>query len=158
MLFRSEQFLANFDGLNIPVITTRSDAPSLEDLHGLLEGKVTVVVGHSGVGKSTLVNALVPSADRATGVVNFAQGAIGAIAALIYSQEFALKHRPLLLGLIVSIAVSVVLSFFYGFVMAPPRTPRRRGQGHRVPRVRPVHPRLLRMAVDRPGHGAQVAH
>ena len=95
---------------------------------------------------------------RATGVVNFAQGAIGAIAALIYSQEFALKHRPLLLGLIVSIAVSVVLSFFYGFVMAPPRTPRRRGQGHRVPRVRPVHPRLLRMAVDRPGHGAQVAH
>ena len=56
---------------------------------------------------------------RATGVVNFAQGAIGAIAALIYSQEFALKHRPLLLGLVISIAVSVVLSFFYGFVMAP---------------------------------------
>ena len=31
---------------------------------------MSVLVGHSGVGKSTLINALVPSADRATGVVS----------------------------------------------------------------------------------------
>jgi ribosome biogenesis GTPase len=35
----------------------------------LLTGKVTVLLGHSGVGKSTLVNRLVPEADRATGEV-----------------------------------------------------------------------------------------
>ena len=35
----------------------------------LLAGKVTVLLGHSGVGKSTLVNRLVPDADRATGDV-----------------------------------------------------------------------------------------
>ena len=68
------EFLANFSSLNIPVIQTRSDEPKLNELHKLLAGHVTVTVGHSGVGKSTLVNALAPHADRATGVVNEVTG------------------------------------------------------------------------------------
>jgi ribosome biogenesis GTPase / thiamine phosphate phosphatase len=39
-----------------------------------LKDRTSVLVGHSGVGKSTLVNALVPGADRATGVVNEVTG------------------------------------------------------------------------------------
>ncbi len=35
---------------------------------------MSVLVGHSGVGKSTLVNGLVPGADRATGRVNDVTG------------------------------------------------------------------------------------
>ena len=67
-------FLANFASLNIPVIQTRSDEPKLDELHNLLAGHVTVTVGHSGVGKSTLVNALAPHAERATGHVNEVTG------------------------------------------------------------------------------------
>lgn len=68
------EFLSNFAGLSFPVVKTRSDDFDLERLHELLAGEVTVLVGHSGVGKSTLVNAIAPSANRAVGVVNDVTG------------------------------------------------------------------------------------
>jgi len=42
----------------------------LADVRERLAGLVSVMVGHSGVGKSTLVNRLVPDADRAVGAVS----------------------------------------------------------------------------------------
>jgi ribosome biogenesis GTPase len=42
----------------------------LDPLREQLVDRVTVLVGHSGVGKSTLVNALIPGADRAVGTVS----------------------------------------------------------------------------------------
>ena len=73
-LANPDDFLATFAGLDIPVILNRSDAPSLPAMRSVLDGQTTVVVGHSGVGKSTLVNALVPGAMRSTGVVNDVTG------------------------------------------------------------------------------------
>jgi ribosome biogenesis GTPase / thiamine phosphate phosphatase len=64
-----EPFAANFSGLDLPVIAAGRDDP-LDAVTPLLEDKVTVLLGHSGVGKSTLVNRLVPEADRATGEVS----------------------------------------------------------------------------------------
>lgn len=46
----------------------------LTPLRRALAGLETVLIGHSGVGKSTLINALVPDADRATGNVNAVTG------------------------------------------------------------------------------------
>ncbi|MDO8144182.1 MULTISPECIES: ribosome small subunit-dependent GTPase A [unclassified Isoptericola] len=56
------------------VVTRRDDAESVETVRERLLGRTSVLVGHSGVGKSTLINALVPDALRATGVVNDVTG------------------------------------------------------------------------------------
>ena len=45
-------------------------AQTLSRLRRALDGRVSVLIGQSGVGKSTLVNALVPDAGRAVGTVN----------------------------------------------------------------------------------------
>ena len=58
--------------LGLSVIVTRRPLPArtLSSLRSALAGRVSVLIGQSGVGKSTLVNALVPDALRATGSVN----------------------------------------------------------------------------------------
>ncbi|MFB9375501.1 ribosome small subunit-dependent GTPase A [Kineococcus gynurae] len=58
------------------VVTSRGEGGivGLDAVRERLHGRTSVLVGHSGVGKSTLVNALVPDADRATGSVNAVTG------------------------------------------------------------------------------------
>ena len=72
------EYIAQYSKLDVEIIFTaiKSDSRSddLTALHEMLVGKKSVLVGHSGVGKSTLINALVPEADRMTGEVNIATG------------------------------------------------------------------------------------
>jgi ribosome biogenesis GTPase / thiamine phosphate phosphatase len=65
--------LAEFTPLDLPVLLVRR-GEDVTPVRRALLGHTTVAVGHSGVGKSTLVNALVPGTDRATGAVNAVTG------------------------------------------------------------------------------------
>jgi ribosome biogenesis GTPase / thiamine phosphate phosphatase len=65
------ELLAAYEPLGIRAIAlSRPFHGQLDRLRALLAGRVSVLVGHSGVGKSTLVNALLPAAARAVGEVS----------------------------------------------------------------------------------------
>jgi ribosome biogenesis GTPase / thiamine phosphate phosphatase len=68
------EFLTGFEGFDLDVIRTRSDKPEPEAITSRLDGHTTVLVGHSGVGKTTLINAIAPGQMRATGEVNALTG------------------------------------------------------------------------------------
>ena len=65
--------LAQYGPLDVGIAVTRPGA-DLTELRQTLAGRRSVFVGHSGVGKSTLVNALIPGALRATAKVNEVTG------------------------------------------------------------------------------------
>jgi ribosome biogenesis GTPase / thiamine phosphate phosphatase len=66
-----DELIAAYQPLGLRfVVLSRPFGQALEELRALLTGRISVLVGHSGVGKSTLVNALVPAADRAVGSVS----------------------------------------------------------------------------------------
>lgn len=73
-----DALLALYEPLGVQVVVTRRDdaggVPVADAVRDRLRGRTSVLVGHSGVGKSTLVNALVPGAARATGRVNDVTG------------------------------------------------------------------------------------
>ena len=66
-------FLQTYSELDVLSFVTQRGA-DLTPISHQLENKTSVLIGHSGVGKSTLVNALLGNEHRATGDVNDATG------------------------------------------------------------------------------------
>lgn len=77
-LASARPLLEAYAPLGLDVVVTTRDTLGGGDADAVLErlaGRMTVLVGHSGVGKTTLVNSLVPEdARRATGHVNAVTG------------------------------------------------------------------------------------
>lgn len=72
-LAEPEELLRVYEPLGVPY-EVLSPEKGLDGLGARLSGRTTVFVGSSGVGKSTLVNRLVPGTDRAVGDVNAVTG------------------------------------------------------------------------------------
>ncbi len=67
------ELIATYRPLGLRVLTIEPGA-DLAELRTALAGHISVLVGHSGVGKSTMVNALIPGVDRQVGQVNEVTG------------------------------------------------------------------------------------
>lgn len=64
-------------GVETITVSMMDDHPANEnyaEVADRLQGHTSVLIGHSGVGKSTLINALIPQADRSIGDVNQVTG------------------------------------------------------------------------------------
>lgn len=72
-LASADDLVAAYEPLGVPVCVVHPDS-DLAELSTALSNRVSVFVGHSGVGKSTLVNRLIPGVGRAVGVVNAVTG------------------------------------------------------------------------------------
>ena len=68
-----DEFLSAYRDLEVEYLKLKR-GDDLTQLHKILEAKVSVLIGHSGVGKSTLVNALLGIEKRDTGDVNLTTG------------------------------------------------------------------------------------
>ncbi|MFW6775635.1 ribosome small subunit-dependent GTPase A [Nocardioides sp. CPCC 205120] len=68
-----ETLLSTYRSLGVPWLVTQKGA-DVSEVRERLAGRTSVLVGHSGVGKSTLVNRLVPDAHRDVGRVNDVTG------------------------------------------------------------------------------------
>lgn len=70
-LAEADEVLAHYATIDVGVVRTSVDAGiGLGELRDMLAGRVTVLAGHSGVGKSSLVRAVEPALDLRVGEVS----------------------------------------------------------------------------------------
>ena len=71
----AQDLLDNYAGMDLNhILVNQTTGEGISEVREALSERTTVFLGHSGVGKSTLVNSLVPGALRTTGVVNEVTG------------------------------------------------------------------------------------
>ncbi|MCZ8532828.1 ribosome small subunit-dependent GTPase A [Psychrobacillus psychrodurans] len=69
------EYMKDYEKIGYQLFMTYKDDPAFDEkITPLLEGKTTVLAGQSGVGKSTLLNTILPSLDLKTGIISNALG------------------------------------------------------------------------------------
>jgi ribosome biogenesis GTPase / thiamine phosphate phosphatase len=65
-----EELITLYTSLGVTTLSTTYKDDSPLDILALLQGKTTLIAGHSGVGKSTLLNLLIPGLEQKTGEIS----------------------------------------------------------------------------------------
>jgi ribosome biogenesis GTPase / thiamine phosphate phosphatase len=70
-----QSYIADYEGMGYTVLQTYKDEEELVDrLQPILKEKTSVLAGQSGVGKSTLLNTLIPDLNLKTGIISQSLG------------------------------------------------------------------------------------
>jgi ribosome biogenesis GTPase / thiamine phosphate phosphatase len=70
-----QKYIADYEAIGYEIIQTYIDDEGLmQKIEPLLHGKTSVLAGQSGVGKSTLLNTLLPELDLKTGIISKSLG------------------------------------------------------------------------------------
>lgn len=69
-LKEQQLLIATYQKIGVTCVETSALNESQTDVRNLLEGKVTLLSGHSGVGKSTLLNKLAPGIEQKTSEIS----------------------------------------------------------------------------------------
>ncbi|WP_238807863.1 ribosome small subunit-dependent GTPase A [Emticicia aquatica] len=85
-----------YESLNYKCIFTSAiDGTGVQDFFNILKGKVSLLSGHSGVGKSTLVNAIAPDLDlRTSQVSTFANKGVHTTT---FAEMFEIAHETFII-------------------------------------------------------------
>jgi ribosome biogenesis GTPase len=71
MLEVQQELIAVYENIGYPcILVSAYDSEDQEKIKELLKGKTTLVAGHSGVGKSTLINSIQPELQLKTGEIS----------------------------------------------------------------------------------------
>ncbi len=66
-----DEYIAVYEHIGYPCLAVSAlEKTNMESFQALLKDKISLVSGHSGVGKSTLINALIPGAELRTGGIS----------------------------------------------------------------------------------------
>jgi len=66
----TEELISLYRSIGIHSISVSALSDTIDEIQKLLSGKITLMAGHSGVGKSTLLNKIAPSLHRAIGSIS----------------------------------------------------------------------------------------
>ena len=66
----TDELILLYRSLGIEAISLSAQNDEMDEVRHMLSGKITLMAGHSGVGKSTLLNRIAPSLHRAVGSIS----------------------------------------------------------------------------------------